>query len=85
MHLFNQKYWGRLARKDWLVNGDRHSRFFHQTMKARKTRSKILKLKDPFGVWVHESTQIESMFVTEFTNQFKSAKHSSSHEHLDIA
>ena len=32
LHLFNQKFWGTLARKEWLVNGDRHSRYFHQTM-----------------------------------------------------
>jgi len=25
MHLFNQTYWERLARKDWLVNRDRNS------------------------------------------------------------
>ena len=56
MHLFNQKYWGRLARKEWLVNGDRHSPFFHQTMKAKKTISKIMKLKDTLGVWVDESS-----------------------------
>jgi len=29
IHLFNQKYWGRIARKDWPVNGDRRSHFFH--------------------------------------------------------
>ena len=37
MHLFNQKYWGRLARKKGLVTGDRNSRYFHQVMKARKS------------------------------------------------
>jgi len=70
MHLFDKKYWGKLARKEWLVNGDRHSRFFHLTMKARRTRSKIMKLKDPSGVWVDESSQIESMFINEFTARF---------------
>ncbi|KAJ8435658.1 hypothetical protein Cgig2_015663 [Carnegiea gigantea] len=47
---FNQKYWGKMARKDWLVNGDRNSRYFHQSMKARKTRNKITKIKDASGV-----------------------------------
>jgi len=73
MYLFNQKYWEKLANKDWLVNGDRHSPFVHQTMKARKTRSKFMKLKDTLGVWVDESSQIESMFVNEFISKFKSA------------
>jgi len=30
MLLFNQKFWGRLARKDWLVNGDRNSTYFQR-------------------------------------------------------
>ena len=30
--LFNQKYWGNFKRKEWLVNGDRNSRFFHHCL-----------------------------------------------------
>jgi len=59
MHLFNQKYWGTFARKEWLVNGDRHSHYFHQTMKARKTRGKILRIKDASGVWIEEPFLIQ--------------------------
>ena len=55
MHLFNQKYWGNLAREEWLVNGDRHSRYFHQTMKARKSHKKIIKTKDASGVWIEDA------------------------------
>jgi len=54
-------------------------------MKARKTRSKVLKLKDPSGAWVDESSQIESMFVNEFTTRFKSAQTSSPNIQLDMA
>ena len=28
MILFNQKYWGKLQRKEWLINGDRNTTFF---------------------------------------------------------
>ena len=50
MHLFNQKYWDTLARKDWLVNVGWNTRCFHQTMKARKSRSAIIRIKDSSGV-----------------------------------
>jgi len=73
MHLFNQKYWKKLARKEWLVDGDRHSRYFHQTMKVRKSRSKIIKIKDAFGVWIEEAPRIQQLFVHDFTSRFKSS------------
>ena len=50
MHLFNQKYWGALAHKDWLVNGDRNTRYFHQTMKSGKSRSAIIRIKTGSGL-----------------------------------
>jgi len=55
MHLFNQKYWGKLARKEWLIDDDRHSRYFYHTMKARKSYSKIMKIKDASGIWTDEA------------------------------
>ena len=43
-------------------------------MKARKTRSKITKIKDNSGIWVDEFAQIENIFITDFTIRFKSAQ-----------
>jgi len=28
MMLFNQKYWGDLSRKEWLINSNRNSKYF---------------------------------------------------------
>ena len=42
-----------------------------------------MKLKDT-GVWVDESSQIESMFVNDFTTIFKSAQASTSSMQLDM-
>jgi len=58
MHLFNQKYWGKVARKDWFVNGARHSRYFHHTMKTHKSCSKITKIQDASGIWIDEASQL---------------------------
>jgi len=76
---------GKIDKERVLVNGDRHSRFFQQTMKARKTRSKIMKLKDTSGVWVDEASHIESMLVNKFTTRFKTAHTSSPNIQLDMA
>ncbi|KAJ8419810.1 LOW QUALITY PROTEIN: hypothetical protein Cgig2_003195 [Carnegiea gigantea] len=75
---------GRFTRKDWLVNGDRNSRYFYQSMKARKTRSKITKVKDNLGVWVNESAQAEKMFTTNFTARFKSVQAGTSNIDMEM-
>ena len=38
--LFNQKYWGKLKRKEWLANGDQNSRFFNkeQTLGGKRNQ-----------------------------------------------
>ncbi|XP_056688728.1 uncharacterized protein [Spinacia oleracea] len=43
---FGQNFWGKYARKQWLTQGDRGSRFFHEKMKTRKRRSQIFRLQN---------------------------------------
>jgi len=69
---------GALARKDWLVNGDRNTRYFHQTMKARKSRSAIIRIKDSSRVWIDDPVQLQHVFVNDSKLRFKSAHGSSS-------
>ena len=85
MHLFNQKYWGTLARKDWLVNGDRHSRYFHQSMKAQKMRGKIFKIQDASGIWIDEPTSLKQLFVHDFSSRFSSARAHTASPHIALS
>ena len=48
--VFNQKYWGNFTRKEWLINGDRNSRFFQQRATTRRKKKLLYKLKDDCGV-----------------------------------
>ena len=73
-----------MARKEWLANSDRNSRYFHQLMKVRKSRSKIIKIKDSFGVWVNDLTQLQHLFVNEFKARFKSSHTCTSSFRLDL-
>jgi len=61
-----------MARKEWLVDGDRNSRYFRQSMKARKSHFSIVKIKDSSGVWVDDVAQIQKLFVHDFNKQFRS-------------
>ena len=57
--LFNQKYWGKFYRKEWLTKGDRNSNFFYQCVKTRKWRNSILRIKDESRVWFDDKSLIE--------------------------
>ena len=73
LHLLNQKYWGKMVRKELLVYSDRNSRYFHHVIKARKSRSKIINIKDSSSVWVDDLAQLQYLFVNEFKVWFKSS------------
>ena len=71
--LFNQKYWDRHKRNEWLVNGDRNSRYFHQLVTNRRKRNAVLKLQDDSGVWLDTQQLIADKLVTDFTARFRSS------------
>jgi len=71
--LFNQKYWGKLSRQNWLVQGDCNTNFFQHQTQLLTHRRTILHLKDSCGVWLHDSALISDKFVQDFTHRFVSA------------
>lgn len=72
MMLFNQKYWGKLARKEWLVNGDRNSKFFHKQANARRKRKLVMELRDECGVWLDDHKLIAEKFISDYKQRIKS-------------
>ena len=78
LFLCNKRYWGNLARKSWLVDGDRHSRFFHQCITNRKHRSSLVRIKDDTGVWLEQLPMIQQKFIADFASRFTSSRQLSS-------
>jgi len=74
--LFNKRYWGNLARKKWLVDGDRNSRYFHQAAKIKKRNCSIIRIKDASGIWLDDIHVIRQQFLHDFTQRFTSARES---------
>lgn len=70
---FGQKYWGQYARKSWLTQGDRSSRFFHDKMSARKRKSQIFCLQNADDQWVDQPSDITHLFHAEFSKRFTSS------------
>ena len=73
MLLFNKRYWGSLARKKCLVDGDRNSWYFHQSANNRKYVCSILRIKDASGIWIEELAAIKQKFMEDFSDRFTSA------------
>lgn len=61
--------WAQKARSDWIIQGDRNTRYFQTVVKQRRAQSKILHLKTADGNTIEELEEIESTLVEHFKNQ----------------
>jgi hypothetical protein len=57
--------WLQRARVDWLREGDRNTKFFHQKATWRARKNRIRKLKEASGVWVEDQARMKEM-VNEY-------------------
>ena len=78
--LFSQKYWGKLNRKEWLVNGDRNLKYFQQRANARRKRKLVIKLKDACGVWIDNLKAIVDKFILDYSKRFKTISNTENFE-----
>ena len=72
MLLFNQKYWAQLARKEWLVKGDRNSTYFQRRVNIRRKKCENTKLKDDISIWIDDPLCIRQNFLLNYSERFKS-------------
>lgn len=55
-----------------MLNGDQNTRFFHTYASTRRANNCIRRLKDQYGNWKEEETQIQDIVVEYFDNLFTS-------------
>ncbi|KAL4278813.1 hypothetical protein GQ457_03G026150 [Hibiscus cannabinus] len=63
-------YWEQRARANWLQNGDRNTRFFHQYANHRKRRNRIEGLVTDDGVFHDDMAEVKEIAVSYFSNLF---------------
>lgn len=74
-----EMYWHQRARSNWLSYGDGNTKLFHVAANQRKTRNRILRIKDEeSGAWISDKEVIDKTIV----NHFQSLFHSSSSRDL---
>ncbi|KAL5762916.1 hypothetical protein ACOSP7_019180 [Xanthoceras sorbifolium] len=71
-------YWKQRSRVDWLLAGDKNSKFFHRRATARKKKNMISSLVDGRGIRRESEQGMSSVVFDYFSDLFKSIQPSSS-------
>lgn len=59
-------FWHQRARLNWVIGGDRNSRFFHAMAVVRHRRNQIQSIQDGEGNWITGERGVRSAFITHF-------------------
>ena len=63
-HILNleEELWGIKARSDWLIQGERNTKFFHLSTLIRRSGNRIHRIQDSVGNWVEDPDGVQRIF-----------------------
>ncbi|KAJ1432549.1 Reverse transcriptase zinc-binding domain [Sesbania bispinosa] len=67
-------YWGQRSRLKWLRWGDKNTKFFHSTTIQRRSRNRMVRVKDAQGNWVSGQEEIMKAAVNHFKGVYTSER-----------
>ena len=67
-------YWKQRSRADWLKEGDKNTKFFHNKASLRMKKNIIWGIKDTSGRWTEKPKEVEHEFCSYFTNLFSTTQ-----------
>nr|GLL16686.1 uncharacterized protein LOC109158536 [Ipomoea trifida] len=65
-HLF----WKQRAKEHWWKGGDKNTKYFHNSVKMRRRRNKVTRLKNDDGEWVDSAEEVGGVMVDYFQQLF---------------
>ena len=63
--------WAQKARSDWVLFGDKNTRFFQTVVRQRRVRYRIMHLKRGDGSFTDDLGEIEDILAQHFRNAFE--------------
>ncbi|GKV02365.1 hypothetical protein SLEP1_g14812 [Rubroshorea leprosula] len=62
--------WFMKSRSNWLIEGDRNTKFFHISTVHHRARNRILGLKDSTGNWIFDPLALSTLIMNYFSGLF---------------
>ncbi|XP_019184586.1 PREDICTED: uncharacterized protein LOC109179535 isoform X1 [Ipomoea nil] len=62
--------WYQRSREEWIVSGDRNTRFYHIATKLKNSSARISKLKDDDGLWIVDEDKVREHISKYFMELF---------------
>ena len=63
--------WAQKARCNWIILGDRNTKYFQTIVKLRRARNRILQLRTEDGSVIEDQKGIENLLVDHFQKSYK--------------
>ena len=63
--------WAQKARSDWVLFGDKNTRFFQTVVKQRRVKNRIMHLKRGDGSFIDDLGEIEDILAKHFKSAFE--------------
>lgn len=70
-----EQYWKQQSKEKWVVDGDKNTQYFHDSVKTRKMRNHVPSLTDNNGMKHFSESAKGDIAVSYFVELFQSSNH----------
>lgn len=63
--------WAQKVRTNWILYGDRNTKYFQTIVKQRRAKNRILQLKDGDGNFTDNLNEIENILLPHFKSNYE--------------
>ena len=63
--------WAQKARTNWILYGDRNTKYFQTIVKQQRANNRILQLKDGDGIFTDNLDEIENILLSHFKSNYE--------------